>query len=199
MILRILSLVFLCGLASAQGDQNSGTNAVNVTVCKALSKALQYDGQMVRMGGRVAGTDEGGWFVGDKCPAVFITENDHLWPSVVSLATPSSTTVGRTRIHSVGFTFDSESDRRVRGKYLRIHANVPDQCISWSYTGLFETRRDWSTARMTYPNGTSKVIGFGHLGQAPAQIILKSADDVSVIPNCGSALSKPQPGQRPGP
>jgi hypothetical protein len=192
MIPRMLLLLLVHALVWAQGDQNHGVSPVTVTVCEALSKPLKYDGQVVQMRGRVNGTDEGTWFIGDNCAGIFVTDNNHIWPSMVFLATPSSTTVGRTRLHSVDFNFDLQSSRRLEEKYRQIRARVPDECISWTYTGLFETRRDWSTAKATYPNGTSKVIGFGHLGEAPAQIILKSADDVSIVSNCaaGSAAKK---------
>jgi hypothetical protein len=40
-------------------------------------------------------------------------------------------------------------------------------------------------SRKTLPNGVLIVIpGFGHLNAAPAQLVLKYADDVEEIPNC---------------
>jgi len=37
---------------------------------------------------------------------------------------------------------------------------------------------------MRYADGTSRYAGFGHLGEAPGQLLLKSEDDVIVTPGC---------------
>jgi len=54
----------------------------------------------------------------------------------------------------------------------------------FTYTGMFETRGDWASAQMRYADGTSRYAGFGHLGEAPGQLLLKSEDDVIVTPGC---------------
>jgi hypothetical protein len=94
------------------------------------------------------------------------------------------------RLHSVDFTYDWQSSKRVDAKYHRLLRSGPRDCMVFTYTGLFETRRDWSTAKVTYPNGTSKVMGFGHLNDAPAQLLIKSSDDVSLVPNCPGTNSR---------
>lgn len=179
-----LLFVLSCVSTVAQIKQQPDGPPPSLTVCELLSQPLRYDGQLVQIRGRLDGTDEGAWFVGDDCPGVFVTNENHVWPSAVSLATSSSTSLGKTRLHSVDFEFNLESSRGLDPKYQRLRSRVPEKCISWTYTGLFETRRDWAEAKVVYPNGTTKVIGFGHLGTSPAQIIVKSADDVAAIPKC---------------
>jgi hypothetical protein len=149
------------------------------TVCEILSQPLQYDGKVVRIRSRQAGTDEGLWLSGDECPGILAT-GQHIWPSEIWVQLPSSP----FHLHPIDFQFDAQSQRRVEAKYRELTARAPDRCIVWTYTGLFETRRNWSEARAVYANGTSKFVGFGHQGEAPGQIIIKSADDVSVVPNC---------------
>jgi hypothetical protein len=46
--------------------------------------------------------------------------------------------------------------------------------IAWTYTGLFETRKEWSKT----------MNGFGHLNEAPGELIIKSEEDVAPVPNC---------------
>jgi hypothetical protein len=187
-------LVFLCALTvavgSASAEQSSGATLLTATVCEVLAHPLKYDGHVIQISGRVAGTDEGAWLLGDNCPGVLVSNKNHVWPSTIFLATPSATTLGRTRLHSVDFDFDFDSERKENQKYKELRRRTADRCIQWVYTGLFETRADWSKAEVKYPNGTTRVIGFGHLGEAPAQLILKSADNVSPIPDCGNRTSK---------
>ena len=107
---------------------------------------------------------------------------EHVWPCVVYLAMPTMNAA--LRVHSVEFTFDWQSQSKVDAKFVRLRRTVPAECVQFTYTGLFDTREDWSKAKLRYPNGIWKYAGFGHLGEAPAQLILKSVDDVAVIPGC---------------
>lgn len=183
-------IAFTIAVVSAEAAQSSGATLLTATVCEVLAQPLKYDGHVIQIIGRVAGTDEGAWLVGDSCPGVFVSSERQVWPSTIFLTTPSATTLGRTRLHSVDFTFDFDSDRKQSQKYKELRRYMADRCIQWTYTGLFETRTDWSKAEVKYPNGTTRVVGFGHLGEAPAQMILKSADNVSPIPECGNNTSK---------
>jgi hypothetical protein len=65
---------------------------------------------------------------------------------------------------------------------------VPEECIIWTYTGLFETRENYP--KLTYAKGPPFYIGFGHLNSAPAQLIWKIAEDVNLDPNCHSKTTK---------
>ena len=71
-----------------------------------------------------------------------------------------------------------------------LRKTTPPECLEYTYTGLFETRKNWSSGRMTYPDGTWKYAGFGHLGDAPEQLLMKSEDDVNVMPNCKTNKSE---------
>ena len=119
------------------------------------------------------------WFTSDECPGI-LTTGKHIWPSIIWFSTPSMPTPNR--LHPIDFQLDSESEDRVEAKYRALKGRTPDRCIVWTYTGLFETRRNWSDAQAIDVNGDP--LGFGHLGKAPGQLIAKSADDVAVIPNC---------------
>jgi len=152
-----------------------------ITVCDALRAGSFYDGRMVRIRGRIDGTTEGTWLVGDDCPGVLVTDQ-HLWPSWVWLAQPGWPLV----LHPIDFKFDKLSGLHFRRAYRRLAKRTPDRCILSTVTGLFETRTDWLGQKLTYRNGASKYAGFGHLGEAPAQLILRSEDSVEVIPGCAA-------------
>jgi hypothetical protein len=174
----ILLLGLSCVPAAAQAAK-AEDNPPTLTVCDILSQPLRYDGKLVRIRSWLKATDEGTWFTSDECPGI-LTTGKHIWPSIIWFSTPSMPTPNR--LHPIDFQLDSESEDRVEAKYRALKGRTPDRCIVWTYTGLFETRRNWSDAQAIDVNGDP--LGFGHLGKAPGQLIAKSADDVAVIPNC---------------
>ena len=183
-MLWILIVLLEFGLAIALGQipkVAKGGTPPTLTVCDILTTPLKYDGQLVRIRGSIGATDEGTWFVDDSCSGILVTEG-HIWPSQIALVMPDIRS--ELRLHSVDFQFDWESERRIRSKYAQLRRTVFDECISRTYTGLFETRRDWSKTKVMYRNGTRRLIGFGHLGESPGQLLLKSEDDVAAIPKC---------------
>lgn len=185
LIRELLSIGFFgVGLIAANGQtpapKGSPTNPL--TVCELLKEPLKWDGQVVTVRDQTQGTDEGSWLVGKECPGAFVTNGDVVWPSMIALWTPSLP----GHLHSPDFTYDVDSGRRVWDKGEKLAKSVPWSCLVSTYTGLFETRRDWAAARTVYPNGTSRVIGFGHQGAAPAELLVRSADNIEVDPHCRS-------------
>ena len=122
---------------------------------------------------------EGSWLDGPRCPRMLVTDG-YAWPSIISLETNGT----GNQIHEVAFKEDVKTSARTLQKYAKLKRRVPERCIELTYTGLFETRLDWAKAERTYPNGTARFIGFGHGNDAPAQLIVKAATDVTVISNC---------------
>ena len=172
-----LSLGFSAALFAQIGKEET-SNLPILTVCEVLSHLLQYDGQLVRIRDETRGTSEGAWLVEDDCPGVFVTEG-HVWLSLISLEVPGTV----LQLHSVDFKYDFASQNRLTSKYKQLKRRVSDDCIAWTYTGVFETRQNWTgpEAKTIDPG---RLRGFGHLSAAPGQLILKLADDVSAIPNC---------------
>jgi hypothetical protein len=152
-----------------------------LTVCEVLSAPLKYDGRIVTMRGRVSGTNEGVWLMGDDCPGVFVTEG-FVWKSSIALSMP--TIPAPLRLHQVDFEYDWDSGSRTNAKAAALRKSVPDRCLMVIYTGMFETRVDWSAAKLVYRDGSWKYAGFGHQGGSPGQLLLKSEDDVEAVPGC---------------
>jgi hypothetical protein len=191
MILMILTIVLFAVSTTSAPFQAQAVNddvqsaTPTLTVCEALSHASEYDGKIVRIRGTVYGTDEGAWFFGKDCPGIYVTEGK-VWPSTIAWTGPTQLTF---IIHPINFSFDPSSRQRIEKKWGRLQKHLPDSCIAVTYTGLFES---WSKekARKTDPEGhVYEIPGFGHLNSAPAQLVLKSADDVEPIPNCKASKS----------
>jgi hypothetical protein len=155
-------------------------------VCEVLASPLRFDGSVIRVRGKVGSTDEGEWLVGDECRGIFVTGAVE-WPSEIALVMP--TIPPSLRLHSPDFTYDWAKGKRIDAKRSRLlrSGGSPD-CLMFTLTGLFETRREW--VKHKYPDGTSKFIGFGHQNEAPAQLLLKSSDDVELIQNCKAKSAK---------
>lgn len=169
-----LSIWLLCGVVEAQSISTSrGTDPVHLSVCDVLAKPLVYDGRLVSLTGGVVATEEGEWLKGYGCPGIFSTEG-YVWDSIISLEMPGTP----FQIHGVDFGYDGKGAAELAPKYKRLRRRLPDRCIAWTYTGLFETRKEWSKMRSGNPRG------FGHLNAAPAELILKSVDAVAAVPNC---------------
>jgi hypothetical protein len=151
-----------------------------LTVCEVLSRPSKYDGKMVRIRDRVFGTEEGAWFVGESCPGIYVSDFK-IWPSSIAWTMPTDLTF---ILHKVDFQFDSEASKAIHEKYRALRRRLPDRCLEYTYTGMFES---WSkqTAKKTDPKGTQyEIPGFGHLNESPAQLVLKSADDITPSLNC---------------
>jgi hypothetical protein len=179
--LQLAAVAALASAATARGQAPLGKEADPpiVTVCDVLRAPLDYDGHLIKIRGRLSGTDEGTWLADAGCPGALVTDG-HVWPSEVWLAAPG----WRFIFHPVDFQFDKKSARRFNRSYNKLRRRLPEQCIVSTLTGLFETRSNWSQFKRVYPNGTREFTGFGHLGGAPGQLVIKSEDDVAVDPNC---------------
>jgi len=172
-----------CFLAqlSAAGQEEPGDPPL--TVCEVLSGPLKYDGRIITIRDTGGGSDEGAWLASSACPGVFTT-GGYQWPSTIALETPAL--APRFRLHPVDFEYDQAAAKRFERKYRRLRKRLPDGCLAFTVTGLFETRTDWSPFKRVFPNGTWMYIGFGHLNGAPAQVIVRSYDDVEPIPGCSA-------------
>jgi hypothetical protein len=185
-----LLLLVIIGFVSAEAQtSDASAPARALTVCEVLAEPLKYDGQMLTIRGSLDGSGDGAWLTSTRCPDVMVTDG-HVWPVLISLQYPDH----KNRLHPVTFKFDAASERRIGAKYRELARSADGKCLVWTYTGVFETRRDWSTARAPHPGGPSPFVGFGHLGVAPAQLLLKSADDVEAVPGC-SPPAKAAPGR----
>jgi hypothetical protein len=149
-----------------------------VTVCRALADPLKYNGKMILLEGDIFGTDEGGWLTASGCPTSFVT-GGHVWPNSIFL---QGDPTDKHNLHKVDFAYNDASETRALAKARSLKQQYPGKKLRWTYEGLLETRTDWESFLAKYPNGTKRYIGFGHLSEAPAQLIVKAIHDVSLAP-----------------
>ena len=173
--------------ADAQTGKTAAAPIPSFTVCEILAQRVEFDGKLVRIRASVWATDEGAWFAGYGCPGA-VTSDGHVWPSTIWMQVASSEMGPNTHDHPVNFASDYGSQQKLRPKLRRIGRKVPEECVIWTYTGLFESRETYP--KHTYEKAPSLYIGFGHLNSAPAQLIFMTADDVNVDPNCHSKTTK---------
>jgi hypothetical protein len=178
---RIVLALATCSLASFGQDKAADRKETPLlAVCDVLSKPLEYDGKLIRIRGIVEATDEGAWLVSADCPGAVVTFM-YAWPSEIWLEAPMP---GKAYLHPIDFWYDFANELKRNEAYRRLMPPVDPDCLAWTFTGLFETRKDWSKAYATYPNGTSKFLGFGHRNTSPAELILKSRDGFVEIEGC---------------
>ena len=139
---------------------------------------MDYNGRLVSIRASIHSSNEGVWLDGKKCPGL-ITSDEYVWPSMISVETSSD----------ADFTATYEGLRKLGPKLKRLGRRAPEKCILWTYTGVFETRSTYE--KVSYSNGSPpRHIGFGHLAAAPAQLLWKTADDVTIDPGCDSKSPK---------
>ena len=170
-------LIVAAPLALGQTKTSVESQIPVLTACEILSQRMNYNGKLVSIRASIHSTDEGVWLDGKNCPGL-ITSDEYAWPSMIAVQTADPR----------DFTSSYEGLRKLGPKLKRLGRRTPDRCIIWTYTGVFETRATYE--KVSYPNGSSTYIGFGHLGAAPAQLLWKTADDVNVDPNCDSDAAK---------
>jgi hypothetical protein len=138
------------------------------TVCEALDEIIALDGQIVAIRGEVNGF-QGGWIEGKNCER-HIEVRGHPFPDRIAITSPTS--LARVHIPSFGASRKSVTDlNSALGEAIRRHGVVVATLI-----GLLETRLD----RNQLISRSGQRIGFGHLGHAPAQLLLKEVIDITI-------------------
>jgi len=176
-MILLVALTTVCPLYTVALAQVAGVLVESkdrvLTVCDILRDPLGFDGKMIRLRGRLSGTDEGNWLMGAGCPGVLVTDG-YVWEPMIFIAAPAS----RGQIHSVDFAYDFKSEERGRKRYRELLRRLPPSCITWTYVGVFETRKEWSKLMNGNPNG------FGHQNAAPGELLTKEVVSVEAITGC---------------
>lgn len=148
-----------------------------IGVCELLTDPLRYNGKMVAVRGRVVGTGEGEWLIGEGCSRTVET-GGYKWPTSIWLATSYSYL---DPLHEINFRRDETAFTKLRA-LLKAKGYDGSQRLVVTYLGLFETYDDLASRVVKFPDGALKGAGFGHQNSSPAQLIIKtvSLTDVRV-------------------
>jgi hypothetical protein len=154
----------------------SGQTPKDVSVCDLLAKMSEWNGQMVRFDAKIEkGTGEQGpWINALDCPTK-IKVGEVEFPNGLELTDPDSP----NRLHEVTFERDLES--RVEFRALLSRVDRKTEYIRGTVVGVFETQTPISRLvgfSKAWPKGFP--LGFGHLGAAPAQILIKTTTNIRI-------------------
>jgi hypothetical protein len=169
----ILLLASVVTFALAPGIAQE-SDPETITVCDALRDPLQYNGKIVALRGYLVSTDEGSWLNGD-CKERLKTTSDLEWPNAVWVGGPRS-----AAIHNLTFERDERAMEQVRKQIAQAAKGLERYRIWVTYIGLFETWTNIKAAVYLDKSGSPRLAGFGHLGSAPAQLFIKTAEDAVV-------------------
>ena len=170
LILAVVLLSGWSGRGSGQEVKDSIAGIPVLTVCEALGELSRHNGQSVVVVGRFGYTDEGSW-LSEDCERKIVTDG-YTWASSISTAylaskeeTPPDLPKGftwETKILRAKLTSVQKTTKLTTYKKL----NYSDKWVA--IFGRFETRLPLQVVDV---RGTLRGIGFGHLGEAPAQLI----------------------------
>jgi hypothetical protein len=140
-----------------------------LTVCELLSQLDRYRGKEVHVRGELrTGTEE--IALVEQCSKRFVADG-HTWPNAIWLTPP-----GRLATEPVDFKLDEAAIRAMQAQINQARAAGKQGKVVVTFIGKCEARKHLGKD----PRSTKVTGGFGHLGAYPAQLVYRSAEDVSI-------------------
>jgi len=136
------------------------------SVCELLADPLSFDGKLVAVKGSLRAY-QGWWLYDDQCQSKF-TVQGHSFENLITVTSPTDL----VRVHDVPFDTDDDSVALVAKAFGGNTSTQPR--VLATFVGVFETREELN---LVSRNGASR--GFGHLGAAPAQLLLRECREVT--------------------
>jgi len=146
----------------------------------------EFDGKMVAVRGAVEGTDEGAWLRSSQNCKYKLVTRGITWPNVISLEYPNNESTNPA--DHVDFDVDWEAIYTVGVAVPKGFNRKIDQIVK-TYVGLFQTYPDLDS-RVSSDKGDALKAGFGHLGGAPARILVKTVRDVAAVRRAPEVVPK---------
>ncbi len=137
------------------------------SVCELLENPLTFNGTLIAVKGFIQ--RNGLWIYDDQCPTR-ITVQGHTFENIIAINDATTP----LRLHDVPFDTDDDSVALIGKTFGQDTTMRAD--VSATLVGLFETRPGLN---LIAPNGSSW--GFGHLGRAPAELLLKECRAATAI------------------
>ena len=173
-ILTISFLLTATSMAAQTATSKASTDFV--TVCEVLGSRGAYDGKFVALIGRWSPTEEGVWLKSDCANQV--KTGDYVWKNIIFLKyDPSSPSV-----FSNGPDLDVEVANRKIAEIDGSNASRKEE-RGWAVVyGRIETKENLRT--VVGRDGKPRPAGYGHLSGAPAQLVYREKDFVT-LPRAG--------------
>jgi hypothetical protein len=136
------------------------------SICTILGDMQRFNKKVIAVRGVVTGSSEGSWLTDDSCSLRLVTEG-YVWRNSISIESPGAIPIR----DEIDFQLDQAALDRIAKQVKKMRYNRAADRLWLTYVGLFETSEKLQVA--TYPDGRRVPMGFGHLGGAPGQLLIK--------------------------
>ncbi len=137
-------------------------------VCEALSNLEKLDGHLVTIRGAL-GTFQGWWLEGEQC-AEHVEVKGHVFVDTISIQESTSL----VRVHVPPFAASRKPFSELNEALHRLRDER--EALRVTIVGILETRQP----RAKLLGSRGQLLGFGHLGVAPAQLLLREVVDITI-------------------
>jgi len=151
-----------------------GETARQYSVCDVLANLEKLNGEIVIVQGRLT-FGQGVWLEGEKCAYVFKV-GERIFDNIMAVEWPDSLIVEYELKGKTLFPLDREGARLVETASL---ADRSKKEFSATIEGMIVTRLPLT--RLVHRKSPSTPLGYGHLGIAPAMIVVKKVIDLKVL------------------
>lgn len=168
-----------CFLVAVVWQGQAADGSAPLSVCELLIHRSDLNGQMVTVRGVVGTGGHGMWLRATQTCTFKLVTRGVIWPNAVALAYPDN----RSKIPTdhANFAVDWKSIRRAESEALRAGYKPASNYEVATFFGLFLTYGDLEK-RVTPGVPDAPRLGFGpDLMGAPAQLLIKSIKDVSIV------------------
>jgi hypothetical protein len=149
-----------------------------LTVCDLITQRDSYDGKLVTVRGEVIGSPEGTWLDADPSCGYHLVTNGVVWPNTIALAYPNNRS--KDPNNHADFGIDWNAEKQADAIVDRLGFRADTDHLYETFVGLFRTYTDLD--KRVNPNMPDALrLGFGHLGAAPALLLIKTRKDPAVI------------------
>jgi hypothetical protein len=164
-------VTFLLFSLLAVGDT---PNRSTIRVCDVLSNLKKYENLEISVRGEWVHTEHG-MYLRQSCGTKLITKA-HVWPNSIWIQLP-----WLEREDPVNYVIDKRklSAARERADGILSRAR-PGAVVYATFTGKLQARESLTAIPRT--NGGTMGNGFGHLNAFPAQIVIRSVENISISP-----------------
>lgn len=159
--LPLMITLALCScLNTLPAAEPPGKPAAPMTVCEALARLKELNGQVVTIRAKVIATDELHYLIGEACGKPLITDG-YAWEDPAGIALRPGTSPAQVKPEDL--------------LVLNPERESTSTDITATFVGRFECRDRYEV--VTLGNGTRLPNGFGHMGGFPAMLAISEIRD----------------------
>ena len=140
-----------------------------LTVCDALNRRAELNHKVIAIRGYEL-ADEGTWLMSDKCDS--LVTKDHKWSAMIYIEADSA---AREKVGFKAEPYQTEQ-KKINAELQKQGYDRKRHQMWLTYVGRLESFEDLRA------QGRPAGSGYGHLGAAPARLIVSEVKDVALKP-----------------